>query len=373
MRQECVENVAPDLTATTASLQARGVRGSLFAEKGSFYWRVRVTDSSGERKTRKIPLKLRSEPQALTLAESRIVELDALILQEGVLPDLLPWDAPKVEPVHKQEALNVDQCVQALEVDFWQGKIRTTAAERTWARIKAETDRLPQQATLTMDLLVGIGEQQEPGSRTRLEFLKVSKRLAKLVGIDGTDRLDALRTPYEPEARDVPSEAEVASLLEKVIQDPTWGWCCWALATYGCRPAEVFSLRPAEDGTAQVLTIKRKGKLPIWRTALALPVAGDSPTKRSVPWDVTAPAKYDSATSKLQCDRWQGWLRRRVAGAQLYDLRHAWAIRSISKVPSTSVAAKCMGHDIAVHHRTYHRWLDQADIAAVARQLKTPN
>jgi hypothetical protein len=28
-----------------------------------------------------------------------------------------------------------------------------------------------------------------------------------------------------------------------------------------------------------------------------------------------------------------------------------------------------MGHDIAVHHRTYHRWLDQADIAAVAASL----
>ena len=31
------------------------------------------------------------------------------------------------------------------------------------------------------------------------------------------------------------------------------------------------------------------------------------------------------------------------------------------------MAAKCMGHDIAVHHRTYHRWIDQADIAAAAR------
>ena len=28
-----------------------------------------------------------------------------------------------------------------------------------------------------------------------------------------------------------------------------------------------------------------------------------------------------------------------------------------------------MGHDIAVNHRTYHRWLDQADIAAVAASL----
>ncbi|WP_255475717.1 hypothetical protein [Synechococcus sp. BIOS-E4-1] len=39
-------------------------------------------------------------------------------------------------------------------------------------------------------------------------------------------------------------------------------------------------------------------------------------------------------------------------------------------MPSTSIAAKCMGHDIAVHHREYHRWLDQADIAAVALAMQ---
>ena len=47
-----VENVALDLTATTASLKARGIRGSLLSEKGSFYWRIRVKDTEGERKSR---------------------------------------------------------------------------------------------------------------------------------------------------------------------------------------------------------------------------------------------------------------------------------------------------------------------------------
>ncbi|EAU73928.1 hypothetical protein [Synechococcus sp. RS9916] len=363
-----------DLSPLNASLKSRAIRGTVVAVSGSLYWRVAVTDAQGKRGTKRIRLALKAQPTTLLKAENRVVELAGLIEDLGHLPSELPWDAPV--PAIKTAAnsvLTVAEAVERLEKDFWQSKMRTSAAERTWARITAETDRLPQQATLTMDLLVGVGEQQVPGSRTRVEFLKVSKRLAKLVGVEGTDRLDALRTPYEPEARDIPSDAEVAWLLETVMADPTWGWCSWALATYGCRPAEVFSLRPADDGTAQVLTIKRKGKLPTWRTALALPVAGEGPGQRSVPWDVAAPAKYDSAQAKLQCDRWQGWLKRRVAGAQLYDLRHAWAIRSISKLPSTSIAAKCMGHDIAVHHRTYHRWLDQSDIAAIARQLQTKN
>jgi protein tyrosine phosphatase len=69
---------------------------------------------------------------------------------------------------------------------------------------------------------------------------------------------------------------------------------------------------------------------------------------------------------KQQCDYSQRWIRTQHPTLFLYAIRHAWAVRSIAKVPSTSLAAKCMGHTVSVHHSTYHRWLDQADIAAVA-------
>lgn len=49
---------------------------------------------------------------------------------------------------------------------------------------------------------------------------------------------------------------------------------------------------------------------------------------------------------------------------QLYNFRHCWAIRSIRESAPTGLAARCMGHDIAVHTRTYHRWLERADVAA---------
>ena len=316
----------------------------------------------------RIPTGHKADPHGLKQAHRQALLL-ASQKASGTF-DWADWSGPPVDTGKpaEVEVLTVAAAVEVLEQDFWKGKTRTSAAKRTWDRLKAETDRLPRGAVLSMDLLVATVENTEAGSRTRLESCKVLKRLAKLHNITGTERLDALRTPYEPAIRDVPSLETVATLVKQVADDPTWGWCVWALATYGCRPAEVFSLRPAGDGTAQVLSIKRKGKLPTWRTALALPVA-DAPTTRVVPWDVTAPTQYDSATAKLQCDRWAGWLRRKHPTIQLYDLRHAWAIRSISKVPSTSLAAKCMGHDVAVHHRSYHRWIDQADIAAVAASL----
>ena len=161
--------------------------------------------------------------------------------------------------------------------------------------------------TLTMDLMVAAADATEPGSRTRLESCKVLKRLAKLVGIDGTDRLDALWTPYEPREREVPSDEMLAALFAD-NEGQKW-WCLiWELITYGCRLAEAFSLRPNGDGTARVLRVKKAGKLPQWRTALALTVSGLT-AERFVSWDVSSPAEYDSLKSKREAERWQAWLR----------------------------------------------------------------
>ena len=355
------------LDATNAALKTRGVKGRIVVAKDRFFLRGTFTAADGTRKDRRIALGLNAHQGQLLEAEARVLQLASIINSTGMVPALLPWEAPSIEVVQKTDNLTVAEAVARLEEDFWQGKIRTNAAKRTWNRIVAETKRMPPAATLTMDLMVATADATEPGSRTRQESCKVLKRLAKLVGIDRADRLDALRTPYAPREREIPSDEMLAALLAD-NEGQKWWWLTWALVTYGCRPAEAFSLRPNGDGTARVLSVKKAGKLPEWRTALALPVSGLT-AERSVSWDVSSPAEYDSLKAKKEAEYWQAWLRNRHATMTLYDIRHAWAIRSIAKVPSTSLAAKCMGHTVSVHHNTYHRWLDQADIAAVAAAL----
>ena len=47
-------------------------------------------------------------------------------------------------------------------------------------------------------------------------------------------------------------------------------------------------------------------------------------------------------------------LRRAGASFKAYDLRHAWAVRAIHTPEiSPSLAAKSMGHSLAVHQRHY--------------------
>lgn len=356
---------ALELDPVTISLRNRGIKGSLVCVNDRLFWRCTATDAEGVRKSRRVPLGLPANAGQLIEAESRVVSLAAEMGRSGTLPNPLPWSKEIRPGSGSQEArpLTVSEALSQLEADFWRGKVRTSAAERTWGRLDAEVKRLPQQATLTMDLLVAVAGSTAPGSRSRLEACKVFKRVAKLVGVEGTERLDAIRTPYEPGQRDLPSDEELTALLLRLDQAHKYSWITWALVTYGCRPSEVFSLRPSDDGTAKVITVKRKGKPPIWRTAMALPLI-ERWGPRSVPWDVTAPAQYDSLEAKRITAAWGKWLVSQAPGMQLYDFRHCWAIRSIRESVPTGLAARCMGHDIAVHTRTYHRWLEQADVAA---------
>ncbi|MCX5937550.1 MAG: hypothetical protein NTW02_04945 [Cyanobium sp. LacPavin_0920_WC12_MAG_62_9] len=198
------------------------------------------------------------------------------------------------------------------------------------------------------------------------------KRLGKLAGIVALDELDAIRTPYEPGERNLPKQEELLELLDRTRGHQKYGWITAALVIYGCRPSEVFSLQPAADGTAKVLSVKRKGKLPSWRTALALPPEWAKKfgvMDISKPWYITSPSQYDSAEARRITQAWGCWLKAQAQGQQLYNLRHAWAVRSIHQGISASLAAKTMGQSLAVHHDTYHHWLGQADVAAVAAKL----
>jgi integrase len=363
------------------ALRQRGVRLTIERLKDSLWLRGTLPELDGSKRRQRLSLGLKATPAGLLEAESRAVALAAAIAS-GTYPACgLPWDNANEEglvpalflPGEPERLLPVAHWVDRFAESFWLGRVRTSAAERTWARIDTELRRLPRSALLSMDLLVAVAGTTKPGSRSRLEVCKVFKRLSRVADLTGLEQLDALRTPYEPVQRELPTDEELFVLLQRLRHESRWGWALAALAVYGCRPAEVFSLRPSADGTARVLTVKRKGKLPAWRTALALPVSW--PLELCLhhaqrPWDCTGPEMYDSAIAKRLVEQWGRWLKSRAPGWHLYDLRHAWAVRTVRLGANASLAAKCMGHSLAVHHDTYHRWIDQCDIAVAAAAIR---
>jgi integrase len=62
--------------------------------------------------------------------------------------------------------------------------------------------------------------------------------------------------------------------------------------------------------------------------------------------------------------------RRAGAAFQPYDLRHAWAVRAIHNPKiSPSLAAKSMGHSLAVHSSVYQRWFDAHEMESLQAVL----
>lgn len=257
-----------------------------------------------------------------------------------------------------------------LEQEFWKGRVRTSAAERTWARIVVELKRLPPKATVTADLLEAVAATATtPGSRSRLEFTKVGRRLAAVAGVDAAG-LAKLAGTYRPSERTLPTDEQLEACLE-ALRGTTWFWVTAAAAAYGVRPAEIPSLEINEDGTAHSISVKTKGGLPTRRLTFALPrpwVERFNLTEVNIPGGArwTEPSQYDSAAARRWVDSWRHGWRTAAARAALqampesfsaYDLRHAWAVRSIaSRLPMT-LCARAMGHSVAVHERTYHRWI----------------
>ena len=361
------------LDQATSSLKKRGIKGRLIEHNGSLYWRGTFTDPTGERKDRRIHLGVPAQPGMVIQAESRVVDLIAAIERLGSLPNPLPWvsGSRKSSASLSPKAMTVAEAVTLLEADYWRKRDeRTTAAERTWQRLKLETDRLPQQATLTVPLLQSVAEATKAGSRTRLEACKVFKRLGRVAKLDGVEVLDKSRTSYSPQERQPPSDEELLELVQNLPPNHHWSWPTWALVTYGCRPAEAFSLRPDADGTAQVLSVKQKRRRPVERTALALPVGDVAEPKDNRSWRYNSPSEYDSFEAKRLTGAWGKWLAARSGGMQLYDLRHAWALRSIRRNINPSLAAETMGHSLEVHNNTYHRALSKRDVAEVAAALR---
>ena len=330
---------------------------------------------NGSKARKRLSLKLPASDANLIKAEERALELHRLIAEQGYLPAELPWEiaeTTKSSAFAPLAARPVAAWVGGFEENFWRGRVRTGAAENTWERICGELNRLPQGAEMTVDLLIAVALETAAGSRSRLEACKVYKRLAKFAGLEDLVRFDEIRTPYEPAERELPQDEEIIELVERLRSHPTYGWMTAALATYGCRPAEITSLRPVADGTAEVLTVKRQGKTPTRRTAIALsprwPERFDL-FSVSRPWDIWKPTEYDSLQARRLTQSWQAWLKRHAPGWQLYNLRHAWAVRSIKAELNASLAAKAMGHSLQVHSNTYHRWMVQGDVAAAAARL----
>jgi integrase len=267
--------------------------------------------------------------------------------------------------------------LEAFELAFFADprRRRQPAGSRTtWrAAYRPSLRRLLQLAAsrglLSQALLLQVLESYELASRSRQQCgialaALASHRSIPLPG-DWRERSGGYGQ-HAARFRQLPLDGAILELVER-IPNPRWRLAYGLMATYGLRNHEVFfsdlsALAPGGDRVLRVLPTSKTGEHQVWpfqpdwverfelerlgREAGALPVVATDLRR---------------TTLQQVGRRVAEQFRRYDLPITPYDLRHAWAVRTIHIGLPDTVAARMMGHSVAIHTRTYHHWITRRD------------
>ena len=222
---------------------------------------------------------------------------------------------------------------------------------------------------LSPELLESVLESFEPASRARQQCGLVLASLARHHDLPLPDDWSERAGGYGLHAarfRRLPSDAQILALVDR-IPSPSWRLAYGLMATYGLRNHEVFfcdlsALAPGGDRVLRVLPTSKTGEhqvwpfQPEWVDRFELERLGVDPA-------ALPPVRTDLRRTTLRQagHRVAEQFRRYDLPITPYDLRHAWAVRTIHIGLPDTVAARMMGHSVAIHTRTYHHWITRRD------------
>ncbi len=207
------------------------------------------------------------------------------------------------------------------------------------------------------------------GSRSRKQCATSLSVLAKFLNIKLPEDWKANAKGYglsNASFRDLPTDDEVEKLWHK-IPNNSWKFVFGLMATYGLRNHEVFfcdlsSLTKYGDKIIRVLPTTKTGEHqvwpfhPEWVEKFELHMLGNNPT-------LLPNINRDLSITTLQKigKKVTDQFKRYSLQIRPYDLRHAWAVRTIFYDLPDTVAARMMGHSVSLHTQTYHHWITKRD------------
>ncbi|MEB3199365.1 MAG: site-specific integrase [Synechococcaceae cyanobacterium] len=222
---------------------------------------------------------------------------------------------------------------------------------------------------LSPELLLDTLESYPAGSAARVRCASALAALADCEGLelprDWGDRSGGYGL-HAARFRQLPSDAQILTMVE-AIPNPGWRLVYGLMATYGLRNHEVFfadlsTLAPGGDRVLRVLPGTKTGEhqvwpfQPEWVERFELERLGRDP--RCLP---PVARDLNRTTLRQVGQRVSEQFRRYGLAVTPYDLRHAWAVRTIHIGLPDTVAARMMGHSVAIHTRTYHHWITRRD------------
>ncbi|MFM7286342.1 MAG: site-specific integrase [Cyanobium sp.] len=244
-----------------------------------------------------------------------------------------------------------------------------TAAYRPYLRRLAQVAAEDGDPRVTTPLLERVLESYPTGSRSRQQGATALAALAQHLRLNLPADWRQRATGYglhRAQFRQLPSDSQILQ-WQQLIPNPAWRLAYGLMATYGLRNHEVFfcdltALAPGGDRVIRVLPTSKTGEhqvwpfQPEWVERFALECLGRDP-------QLLPSVRTDLGRTTLQQAgrRVAEQFRRYGLPITPYDLRHAWAVRTIHVGLPDTVAARMMGNSVAIHTRTYHHWITRRD------------
>ncbi|NMF82299.1 site-specific integrase [Nodosilinea sp. P-1105] len=297
---------------------------------------------------------------------------------------LAPSQTPKPEGASLAE--RIAQFQAAMIAQAGPDTAALASCKTTWAKayapylnkLTAQAAQSPNQSLA--EAIIATLESYPLHSRSRQVGCTALKAFAAYHQIDLPPDLDSLWGRYgsrQAQRRQLPSEQDIVAWYDR-IPNPGWRYVYGLMATYGLRNHEVFfcDRTPLTSGDPEaritVLETTKTGLHDVW------PFYPDWVEQFNLRQTVLPAINIDLKQTTLQRIGQQvtTQFRRYQIPFSPYDLRHAWAVRTIHFGLPDTVAARMMGHSVAIHTRTYHRWItlrdqQQAVRSALARISET--
>lgn len=342
-----------DLDQINARLKAGKVGISVRQKGDRLYLRGTFPPKPGEPewKQRDISLGIYANPSGYKRAEIEAKKAGAQLADKAF--NWLDWiDSPK------EELETISAWIKHYEDEYFNRRSRNPKSETTWKTdYRQPFAQLPLDAPLTAEILRQLIIESEPDTRNRQRRCMAYGALARFAGIE----LDAksLRGKYSPRQvnpRELPSDKKIAEWRDRINKEnEAWGWAFGIMATYGLRNHELFHIDLERLRNSPVLSLiddnNGGGKTGGRRVWAIYPEWYD----KWHLWDVDLLPKVTGKSNAA--------LGGRVTTAfarydfhKPYNLRHAWAVRSIDFLP-VELAAAQMGHSLEVHSKIYHHWI----------------
>ena len=373
--------------------QRLGLRGPLPCRRGS-----------GRHPVQRISLGLPADTAGLELARERLKEVlrqlqqgrfawSAWGVQQAQPPSPSPSPSTSWFPTATQPAAGDLLGLAAFEAAFFADPRRRrnpAGCRTTWSSAYLPYLRRLEAVAAERDLPLGLPllemalESYAASSRSRQQCGTALAALARHFELDLPDNWSERAAGYGLHAaqfRRLPGDPQILLWAEQ-IPNPTWRLAYGLMATYGLRNHEVFfcdlsALAPGGDRVIRVLPTSKTGEhqvwpfQPDWVEHFGLEqLGGSQPPLPEVATDLR------QTTLQQVGRRVAEQFRRYELPITPYDLRHAWAVRTIHIGLPDTVAARMMGHSVAIHTRTYHHWItrrdqQQAVDAALARHRQS--